>query len=430
MGKLNQKNILLLSSGDANGAYEYVYKLAELFIGMGHHVKMLVKHRTKSKDFIIQYRYPHLKNSLTDRIISKIKQKINPSPKPIFETHGAYCFISKDETSVNIDVQSALHQIGFTPDYIFSGMTDGFMNSTDLLNLQKLTKAKVYNITVDMNHFTGGCHFAWDCMGYIEGCGDNCPAIKKGNKNTAKINFDVKLKNAKQGDFQIFTGSGWTVKQAQESKIYGKQKKIYNINSLIDTKILNDKNRSVAKQIFGLHDNTFYILTGCQYAHDPRKGFDYLTDALKIFSKHINNRKVELLLVSRTINHHFDEIAIPKKHLEYINDYRLLSLLYQASDVFVNSSVEDSGPMMVSEALACGTPVVGFDMGVLHNMVATGYNGYKAELKNAKDLAKGIEIIYNLSDSEYAQFSKNAVKQVESYSSYEYAEKILNEVIV
>ena len=130
------------------------------------------------------------------------------------------------------------------------------------------------------------------------------------------------------------------------------------------------------------------------------------------------------------MNHHFDEIAIPKKHLEYINDYRLLSLLYQASDVFVNSSVEDSGPMMVSEALACGTPVVGFDMGVLHNMVATGYNGYKAELKNAKDLAKGIEIIYNLSDSEYAQFSKNAVKQVESYSSYEYAEKILNEVIV
>ena len=113
-----------------------------------------------------------------------------------------------------------------------------------------------------------------------------------------------------------------------------------------------------------------------------------------------------------------------KKHINYIKDYRLLALLYQATDVFVNSSIEDSGPMMVSEALACGTPVVGFDMGVVNNMVITGYNGYKAKLKDSGDLSQGIKEILELSKDEYKQYSLNALKQVEEYSSFEYADKV------
>ncbi|MFP3802939.1 glycosyltransferase, partial [Paraburkholderia sp. SIMBA_027] len=80
----------------------------------------------------------------------------------------------------------------------------------------------------------------------------------------------------------------------------------------------------------------------------------------------------------------------------YIKDYRLLALLYQAADLFVNSSIEDSGPMMVSEALACGTPVVGFDTGVLTNMIIDNYKGYKAPLKDSKKLAEGIKKIFEL----------------------------------
>lgn len=429
-----KKKILLLSTGDVNGAYEYVYRLSKLFHQEGHQVAMLVKNKTKLDSFIIQYKEnkPYSRKSIFERIVIKIKKKIfkkENTHKPSFDL--IYDFISIDETSINVNSSQILNLIGFTPEFVFSGMTDNFMNSTDLLNLQQLTFAQVYNITVDMNHFTGGCHFAWDCKGYIKGCNE-CPAIKSVyGRDIAKINFETKLSNAHKGKFKILTGSGWTMNQAKESLIYKNQSDIVNINSLIDINVFNNKSRSFAKQIFNLEDNNFYILMGCQNANAKRKGFEYLLDSLKILHDSLSQNqrsKIKVLIVSRSVGQNFNEIPFHKQHIDYINDYRLLSLLYQASDVFVNSSIEDSGPMMVSEALACGTPVVGFDMGVVTNMVVNGYNGYKAINKDAKDLAKGIEIIFNLTVEERKQYIDNASKQVESYSSLESASRLLNDI--
>jgi glycosyltransferase involved in cell wall biosynthesis len=430
-----KKKILLLSSGDINGAYEYIYRLAKLLHVEGHQVAMLVKKRTKTDSFIIQYieNKPYKRKTILERVYIKIKNKFfkkRSTPKPTFDPN--YDFISVDETTVNVSPAEIVNLIGFNPELIFTGMTDNFMNSTDLLNLQQLSNAEVYNITVDMNHFTGGCHFAWDCKGYIEGCNE-CPAITSSyGKDLAKINFETKLENSRKGKFKILTGSGWTMNQAKESLIYKNQSDIVNINSLIDINVFNNKSRSFAKQIFNLEDNNFYILMGCQNANAKRKGFEYLLDSLKILYSNLNQNqrsKIKVLIVSKIVSHNFDEIPFDKQHIDYINDYRLLSLLYQATDVFVNSSIEDSGPMMVSEALACGTPVVGFDMGVVTNMVVNGYNGYKAINKDAKDLAKGIEIIFNLTIQERKQYIDNASKQVESYSSLESASRLLNDIL-
>lgn len=429
-----ENKILLLSTGDINGAYEYVFRLSQLLNQKGHHVVMLVKNKTKPDSFIVSYQDEAQFNRKTilERLLLKIFNrfiKLN-KPQPTFDEN--YDFISLDETSINVSAKQILKLIGFTPNYIFAGMTDRFMNSTDLLNLQQCTNAQVYNITVDMNHFTGGCHFAWDCKGYVDGC-NQCRAITSSHgSDIAKINFETKLTNATTGKFQILTGSGWTLKQAKESKIYKDQRNFININSLIDIKLFNNKSRRFAKEIFNLKEDVFYILMGCQNANSKRKGFEYLLESLKILFEKLNveqRQRIKVLIVSRKFTESFVEIPFEKQHIDYINDYRLLSLLYQASDVFVNSSIEDSGPMMVSEALACGTPVVGFDMGVVNNMVINDYNGYKAVLKDSNDLAKGIYKVFNLNTEEYREYSENAVAQVENYSSLKYASKIFSELL-
>lgn len=433
-----KKNILLLSSGDVNGAYEAIYRLAKHFVSDGFQVKMLVKNKTKPDDFIVVYSdVPKLykRKNILELLLLKIKQKLKKqetTPKIKFDLN--YDFISLDETSVNVSAERIVDLIGFTPDFIYSGMTDNFINSTDLLHLQQVTEAQVYNITVDMNHFTGGCHFAWDCKGYIDGCTNKCPAIlSEFGKDLPKINFDTKFKNAITGKFKIIAGSGWTLNQAKESKIYKNQNVILNINSLIDVKLFNNKNRDIAKRIFELDEGKFYILMGCQNAKAKRKGFEYLVESLKNLEKSLSTNqkdKVEVLIVSRDVSESFDEIPFSKKHIDFIKDYRLLALLYQSVDVFVNSSIEDSGPLMVSEALACGTPVVGFDMGVVNNMVITGFNGYKAVLKDSADLANGIKAILELTPDEYKEYSDNAVKQVEEFSSMEVASTILKKNIL
>lgn len=436
---LGKKKILVLSTGDVNGAYEAMYKVSQILKKMGNDVVMCVKHKTKSDDFIKVYKH-HLeiqkKHSLLYRGFRKLFSltKMNKaSVQKNVATNHYYYFLSDNELSENINVESLIKTIGFTPDFIFTGMTINFVNSTDLLNIYNATKAKIYNITVDMNHFTGGCHFSWGCDGYITGCTNTCPAIvNQEDRITAKINFERKFENAKKANFQIIAGSGLTLEQAQNSKIYSSQETIHNVNSLIDTNLLNNKNKSIAKNIFSLSHDHFYILTGAQNMEDPRKGFSYLLEALEILDKTLpeeQKKKIVLLVVSNTVNEEFNKVTFEKKKIEYIKDYRLLSLLYQAADIYVNTSIEDSGPMMVSEALACGTPVVGFDTGIIMNMVIDDYNGVKVPLKDSQKLAKGIKKIFDLDKNQYDTYSENAVKQVEEFSSYEYAEKIFSQIL-
>lgn len=434
---MDKKNVLILSTGDVNGAYEAAYKVAHIIKNMGHDVVMCVKHKTKNDNFIKPYRHlspSSAKSNILMRTVNKIKNKISPvHPTKVISTDMKYSFLSKNESSENIHIESILKIIGFTPDFVFTGMTIDFLNSTDLLNIYNATKAKIYNITVDMNHFTGGCHYSWGCEGYIKGCDEYCPAItKEDEKIIAKINFEKKYENAQKANFQIIAGSGLTLLQAQNSKIYKSQKTIYNINSLIDTKLLNSKNKSIAKKIFSLSNDCFYILTGAQNMEDPRKGFTYLLQALEILDRELpmeKKEKIVLLVVSNSVNKEFDRVTFKKQKIDYIKDYRLLSLLYQAADLFINSSIEDSGPMMVSEALACGTPVVGFDTGILTNMVIDDYNGYKAPVTESRKLAEGIRKVLELNKDAYENFSKNAVKQVEEFSSYEYAEEIFKQIL-
>lgn len=432
-----KKKILVLSTGDVNGAYEAMYKIALILQKMGNEVILCVKNRTKNDDFIKVYRIApkYVRKSLLERAKDKIKTKFFPKSQKITNlyTDPKYCFLGKDEKSDNINVEHLLETVGFSPDFIFTGMTIDFINSKDLLNIYNATKANIFNITVDMNHFTGGCHFSWGCEGYIHGCSEQCPAILNvEQKVTAKINFEEKLKNARKANFQVIAGSGLTLEQARESKIYKDQTEIYNVNSLIDTNILNNKNRSFAKQIFSFSNDLFYILAGSQNMEDPRKGFSYLIDALEILDKTLpesQKEKIVLLVVSNITSKEFESVSFKKEKIDYIKDYRLLSLLYQATDVFVNTSIEDSGPMMVSEALACGTPVVGFDTGIVMNMVIDDYNGVKIPMKDSQKLADGIKKIFDLEKNQYNTYSENAVKQVEEFSSYEYAEKIFSKIL-
>jgi len=52
-----------------------------------------------------------------------------------------------------------------------------------------------------------------------------------------------------------------------------------------------------------------------------------------------------------------------------------MSLIYSAADVFVVPSTEDNFPNTVLESLACGTPIVGFDIGGINEQIEHGKNG-------------------------------------------------------
>jgi glycosyltransferase involved in cell wall biosynthesis len=89
--------------------------------------------------------------------------------------------------------------------------------------------------------------------------------------------------------------------------------------------------------------------------------------------------------------------GIQVRHMGWVDDDRLLTLLYSAADVMVNPSRIESFGQTASESMACGTPVVCFKTSGLSDVLDHRENGFLAAPFEPADLARGIDWV--LTDS-------------------------------
>jgi glycosyltransferase involved in cell wall biosynthesis len=133
----------------------------------------------------------------------------------------------------------------------------------------------------------------------------------------------------------------------------------------------------------------------------------------------LDPNKYEALIFGPSNRDLNQEIHIPYKFTGQLFDEYSLVLLYNASDVFVSSSLADNYPNVIMESMACGLPCVGFKVGGLKDQIQHKINGYLAEYKNSKDLAVGIQFICESSEDDYISMQKNARSFVTKVASYD-----------
>ncbi|MEL7224636.1 MAG: glycosyltransferase, partial [Cyanobacteria bacterium J06576_12] len=73
-----------------------------------------------------------------------------------------------------------------------------------------------------------------------------------------------------------------------------------------------------------------------------------------------------------------------------LQDTTSLVLAYSAADVFLLPSRQDNLPNTILEALACGTPCIGFNQGGLPDMIQHLQNGFLATPYDTNHLAEGL----------------------------------------
>jgi glycosyltransferase involved in cell wall biosynthesis len=420
------KNILLLSSGDTYGAYELLYRMAKALKKDGHNVVLLVTDQKKNDDFIQKIVIHTKPKSYIKRFINLIKRKLGKKAKELL-TDPKYVFLDgENESHSLVNAEKILEKTPFVPNIVISGMTNNFLGTNTLAEIQHKTSAKIHQVMVDMHTITGGCHVVWDCDGFVNKC-EKCPALLGKNFDYfAKNNLDIKSRNINNHNFSLLVSQGWTLFQANRSFLFKEREKTI-IGSCIDVEVFNNRNRDVAKKILNLPLNTKLIFAGSNNVNDPRKGKKYLVDALNELWLHLKENEREDVCVLLAGNHNSEDnltsaIKFKKQFIDFVSDYRLLSIVYQASDIYVCPSLEDGGPMMVSESLACGTPVVGFEVGLLFDdsIIKNGYNGYRVKLKDVEGLAFGIAEILKLQNSEFLKISNNAREVAVNFLSESY----------
>ena len=101
----------------------------------------------------------------------------------------------------------------------------------------------------------------------------------------------------------------------------------------------------------------------------------------------------------------------------FISNINQMVMLYSAVCVTVIPSLEENLSNVIMESLACGTPVVAFNIGGNSDMITHKVNGYLAIPFDLKDLAQGIDWVLNNKDEfNLSQNSVNKVREEFDYS--------------
>ena len=275
----------------------------------------------------------------------------------------------------------------------------------DIRELVKIKKPIVWTLH-DSWAFTGICHVSYECKLYEHHC-SACPMLGSSKeRDYAYEVFDKKLKAYKDLDLHIVTPSKWLADCAKRSALFGNFP-ITVIPNCIDTDLYQPMDKTDARKVLGLENDKKYLLFGAMHVmKDANKGFAYLKKALK----QIKDTDAELLVYGTNEDMHCYNLPIPARSLGYINNDKMMALLYNAADVCIVPSLSENLSNTIMESLSCGTPVVGFDIGGNSDMIEYKKNGYLATERDSEDLAKGIE--WCLAHNADGAMSKNAREKV------------------
>lgn len=296
----------------------------------------------------------------------------------------------------------------------------GFLSIKNIAQLSALGKPVVWTLH-DMWAFTGGCHHSGTCENYQSKCGFCSEFIK----NPAKYDLSNKIWQRKISAFKlpnlhIITCSFWLRHRALKSSIL-KNQQIVSIPNTLDTEqIFVPKHKNVAKRMLGLDQNKSLLLFVAVRPNAPKKGFKQFIETVQILE---NKTHLQIGIIGNVIDKSpFESLQLPIHYFGHIHSSEKIALIYQATNCFVTTSLEENLPNTIMEAMACGTPCVGFNVGGIPEMIDHLQNGYVAQSFDTTDFAHGITYVLENGES-MEEHARN--KAVKSYSEQIIAKKHL-----
>lgn len=232
------------------------------------------------------------------------------------------------------------------------------------LNIKKLFKylgkkdiPVVYSM-LDEYPYLGRCCYSFECNNFMRGC-RHCRINRKEYPATWFFRHSNKFNEDKRISYDFtkkicFVGPKWVLERAKTSNLL-KRKKMFCVDEWIDTeklfyprkeyKYIGESLKSCKKKI---------VLTVAPYSN-PRKGGRYFIELAKRYE---TNRNYIFIYVGMDVK----GINVPDNCIVkgFVRNQEELAEYYSIADVFVCTSLADTMPNVCLDALACGTPLVGF----------------------------------------------------------------------
>ncbi len=249
----------------------------------------------------------------------------------------------------------------------------------------------------DMWAFTGGCHYDNGCGHYRQRCG-HCPQLGSSQGwDISRFAWQFKHRAYRREKLLLVCPSRWLARCAGESALLAGYR-IEVIPNGLNLQQFKPLDQAACRKALGLplEQHALWLAFGAMSAtSDPRKGFTALSEALQRLASRQPDLDLGVMIFGAARPAQAPDFGFDTHYLGRLHDDISMATVYSAADAVVAPSTQENLSNVVLEALACGTPVVAFDIGGMPDLIDHQINGYLARANDATDLAEGLAWVLN-----------------------------------
>lgn len=218
---------------------------------------------------------------------------------------------------------------------------------------------RIIYLMIDEYAFLGRCCYNNGCTRYLVGCG-KCPKARSLYPrsyffDTSRVRFKIKSKWYKRLGEIVFVGPEYVINKAKTSPLM-ENLELEVLDEAINTDFFYPRDTENLREKLGISRDKIVVVCIAPYP-DERKGGQYFVDlanSLKNSSRYTFVH-VGVAREKRIETNNYIPIG-------YITDQEELAEYYSIGDIFLFPSIDDTMPNTCLEALACGTPLLCFNI--------------------------------------------------------------------
>ena len=206
-------------------------------------------------------------------------------------------------------------------------------------------------------------------------------------------NLDVKTKALKGCNIHVVCPSSWMAAKSEKSDLL-KDFPHYVIPNGVDTDVYKIYHKKTVLESLNLPNDKKIILFVASQIDNPRKGLNFLIEAFNLLQDYkIASQEEPIICLVGENSESID--VLPNLYKLGVIKEEKMAMIYSVADVLIVPSIEDNLPNTIIESLCCGTPVIGFNVGGMPDMIQDSQNGFLVLPKDSKALAKSMILALN-----------------------------------
>jgi len=392
-------NIILINPYDIYGGAEKIAcQLVSIYNKMGHNACLVVSHKFSEYKFVVEI--PHPAKPSIIKFINKIYQSYSGKGflkkllRQLEEPGSIRKIFTGREKPGHIDFKNLLDEVGFSPEIVH------FHNVRGIGPQLICSAARFFPVLITLHDLwllTGKCVQPGECTGWKSGC-NNCiqawfPLFPV--KNGIFKNLKEKIECLTAAKPYISTPSLWAMNMVNNSYIGKVARELKIIHNGVDLSIFKPGNKTEARRKLGLPEQVNILLvSGKELKTNRYKNFRMLKKiAVLLGNKSTGKRVIMLCLGDKGKKEFYRNLEI--RFIPFEDDENLVAEYYRSADVFASAAENETWGLTVSEAMACGTPVVAFSNGGIKEQIIDGKTGFLIPVNCPEKMTESIKRLFD-----------------------------------